>query len=33
VLTHPDLHELLPDSEAVNRALREYIAQNGRAAT
>jgi hypothetical protein len=24
VLIDPDLHELFPDSEAVNRALREY---------
>jgi hypothetical protein len=22
----PDLHELFPDSEAVNRALRDYVA-------
>ncbi|MEM9276240.1 MAG: hypothetical protein AAGA80_25285 [Cyanobacteria bacterium P01_F01_bin.143] len=27
VLIDPDLHPLFPDSEAVNRALREYIAQ------
>ena len=27
VLIDPDLHSLFPDSEAVNRALREYIAQ------
>ena len=26
VLIDPDLHMLFPDSEAVNRALREYIA-------
>jgi hypothetical protein len=26
VLIDPDLHKLFPDSEAVNRALREYIA-------
>ena len=26
VLIEPDLHKLFPDSEAVNRALREYIA-------
>jgi hypothetical protein len=26
VLIEPDLHELFPDSEAVNRALRDYIA-------
>ncbi len=25
VLIDPDLHELFPDSEAVNRALREYL--------
>jgi len=25
VLIDPDLHKLFPDSEAVNRALREYI--------
>jgi hypothetical protein len=25
VLIEPDLHELFPTSEAVNRALREYI--------
>ena len=33
VLIAPDLHELFPDSEAVNRALREYVAQKQRAAT
>ena len=33
VLIEPDLHELFPDSEAVNRALREYVAQKQRAAT
>lgn len=33
VLIDPDLHELFPDSEAVNRALREYVAQKQRAAT
>ncbi|NES80438.1 MAG: hypothetical protein F6K10_02720 [Moorea sp. SIO2B7] len=27
VLIDPDLHPFFPDSEAVNRALREYIAQ------
>ena len=27
VLIDPDLHKLLPDSEAVNRALREYAAK------
>jgi hypothetical protein len=26
VLIDPDLHELFPNSEAVNRALREYVA-------
>ncbi len=25
VLIDPDLHELFPDSDAVNRALREYV--------
>jgi len=25
VLIDPDLHRLFPDSEAVNRALREYV--------
>jgi hypothetical protein len=32
VLIDPDLHELFPDSESVNRALREYVAKK-RAAT
>jgi hypothetical protein len=32
VLIDPDLHELFPDSEAVNRALRDYVATK-RAAT
>lgn len=27
VLIDPDLHELFPDSEAVNRALRDYVAK------
>ena len=27
VLIDPDLHELFPDSESVNRALREYVAK------
>jgi hypothetical protein len=27
VLIDPDLHKLFPDSEAVNRALREYAAK------
>jgi hypothetical protein len=26
VLIDPDLHKLFPDSESVNRALREYVA-------
>ncbi len=26
VLIEPDLHEQFPDSEAVNRALRDYLA-------
>ena len=26
VLIDPDLHRLFPDSDAVNRALREYVA-------
>ena len=26
VLIEPDLHEAFPDSEAVNRALRDYLA-------
>jgi len=32
VLIDPDLHKLFPDSEAVNRALREYANQKKRAA-
>lgn len=27
VLIEPDLHKLFPDSEAVNRALRDYVAK------
>ncbi len=27
VLIDPDLHEFFPDSEAVNRALRDYVAK------
>jgi hypothetical protein len=27
VLIDPDLHKLFPDSEAVNRALRDYVAK------
>jgi hypothetical protein len=29
VLIDPDLHKLFPDSEAVNRALREYVSTKG----
>ncbi len=29
-LIDPDLHKLFPDSEAVNRALREYVATKPR---
>ena len=29
----PDLHKRFPDSESVNRALREFIAQKDQAAT
>jgi hypothetical protein len=32
VLIDPDLHKLFPNSEAVNRALRDYVA-NKRTAT
>lgn len=32
VLIDPDLHKLFPDSEAVNRALRDYVSKK-RAAT
>ena len=32
VLIDPDLHKLFPNSEAVNRALREYADQKKRAA-
>ncbi len=31
VLIDPDLHKLFPDSEAVNRALREYASKKRRA--
>jgi len=31
VLIDPDLHKLFPDSEAVNRALREYASKKGTA--
>ncbi len=27
VLIDPDLHELFPDSESINKALREYVSQ------
>ncbi len=27
VLIDPDLHELFPDSESVNKALRDYVAK------
>jgi hypothetical protein len=27
VLIEPDLHEIFPDSDAVNRALRDYLTQ------
>jgi hypothetical protein len=27
VLIDPDLHKLFPDSEAVNRALRDYVSK------
>lgn len=33
VLIDPDPHELFPDSESVNRALRDYVSQTGRRAT
>ena len=33
VLIDPDLHEMFPTSEAVNRALREYIANKRSAAS
>ncbi len=33
VLIDPDLHELFPDSESVNRALRDYVEQHKRSAT
>ena len=31
VLIDPDLHELFPSSDAVNRALRDYVAKKGTA--
>ncbi len=33
VLIDPDLHELFPDSESVNRALRDYAAKTQRGTT
>lgn len=33
VLIDPDLRELFPDSESVNRALRDYAEQRKRSAT
>ena len=33
VLIDPDLHQLFPDSESVNRALRDYVEQRKRSAT
>ena len=33
VIIEPDLREHFPDSEAVNRALRDYLAQKQRTAT
>jgi len=33
VLIDPDLHELFPYSEAVNRALRDYVEKQRRSAT
>jgi hypothetical protein len=32
VLIDPDLHELFPDSESVNRALRDYVQQRKQSA-
>ena len=32
-LIEPDLHEHFPDSESVNRALREYLEEKRRSAT
>ena len=31
VLIDPDLHKLFPTSEAVNRALRDYVSKRGQA--
>jgi hypothetical protein len=33
VLIDPDLRQLFPDSESVNRALRDYVEQQKRPAT
>jgi hypothetical protein len=33
VLIDPDLHDLFPDSESVNRALRDYVEQHKRSVT
>ena len=33
VLIDPDLHELFPDSESVNRALRDYVSRTDRKST
>ena len=33
VLIDPDLHELFPDSESVNRALRDYLRQRKQSAS
>ena len=33
VLIDPDLHELFPDSESVNKALRDYLKQRQKLAT
>ena len=32
-LIDPDLHELFPDSDAVNRALRDYVEKRQRSTT
>ena len=31
VLIEPDLHKIFPDSESVNRALRDYVSKNRKA--
>lgn len=31
VIIDPDLHELFPDSESVNRALRDYVSKKRKA--